>query len=129
MEKELRGYADQRTARDDSVTVVSWKDNKIVYFVSNCEKRQPEVQVERYCRDQKKRVLVKQPQSINKYNKAMGGVDRADQNISSYRIGIRSKKWWLPLFAWIPDMVMQNAWILYKKYKGKNDNLGSVELP
>lgn len=37
-----------------------------------------------------------------------------DQNINKYRIGVRTKKWWWPLFAYIPDMVVQNAWILYR---------------
>ena len=32
-------------------------------------------------------------QSIFLYNKGMGVVDRRDQNISSYMIGHRSKKW------------------------------------
>ncbi|MGH0141672.1 UNVERIFIED_CONTAM: hypothetical protein FKN15_045034 [Acipenser sinensis] len=36
-----------------------------------------------------------------------------DQNIGSYRIGIRSKKWWWPFFAFLPDVAMQNAWLLY----------------
>ena len=51
----------------------------------------------------------------------MGGVDRADQNISSYRIAIRSNKWWGALFSWVPDMIMQNAWILYKRFKSPTD--------
>ena len=50
-----------------------------------------------------------------------GGVDRADQNIATYRISIRIKKWWWPLFVWVPDMIMQNAWLLYRAHKGEDD--------
>ena len=121
IDKQKRGSSEQRTAQDNTVTVVGWKDNKVVYLVSNCEKKTPQTKVERYCRDSKAKILVPQPNPIRKYNKAMGGVDRADQNISTYRIGIRSKKWWWPLFAWIPDMVMQNAWLLYRKFKKPED--------
>ena len=62
-------------------------------------------------------VQVSQPRLINRYNKDMGGVDRADQNISCYRISIRSKKWWWSLFAWTIDMVVQNGWLLYRQFK------------
>ena len=51
----------------------------------------------------------------------MGGVDRTDQNIAQYRIAIRSKKWWWALFAWIPDLVMTNSWMLYRQYKSPKD--------
>jgi len=44
----------------------------------------------------------------------MGGVDRCDQNVSTCRISTRCKKWWWALFVWIPDMILQNCWILYR---------------
>ena len=51
----------------------------------------------------------------------MGGVDQCDQNIACYRISFRSKKWWWALFAWVPDMVMENAWNLHRKLKSDDD--------
>ena len=56
--------------------------------------------------------------AVPQYNKGMGGVDLADQNIATYRIAIKSKKWWWAFFVGIPDMVMQNSWLLYRKSKG-----------
>src|SRR6476469_9304650 len=44
----------------------------------------------------------------------MGGVDRMDQNIGAYRISVLTKKWWWPLFAYLLDVAMQNAWLLYR---------------
>lgn len=44
---------------------------------------------------------------IQRYNSNMGGVDRIDQNISCYRILIRSCKLWWPLFAYLLDVAMQ----------------------
>ena len=41
--------------------------------------------------------------------------------IHSHRICLRSNKWWQPLFVWIPDMLMQNAWILYRQQKCASD--------
>ena len=118
LQKEKRGFSSQKTATDNCVSVITWKDNKVAFFTTNCSSRVPEVPVGRYCRDAKQRVLVNQPRCINQYNKSMGVVDRADQNVSSYRICIRSKRWWwVALFAWVPDVMLQNACIFYRKYK------------
>ena len=38
-----------------------------------------------------------------------------DQNLNKYRMSIRSKKWWWPLFAFIPEVALQNAWLLYRQ--------------
>ena len=61
IQKSKRGHVEQQTAVDNSATIVGWKDNKVVYFTSNCDGKSPEIQVERYCRDSKARVMVKQP--------------------------------------------------------------------
>lgn len=44
----------------------------------------------------------------------MGGTDQMDANLNVYRIGIRGKKWWWPIFTWLVDVCVQNAWIIYK---------------
>ena len=53
--------------------------------------------------------VVNDNESISVYNKAMGGVDRMDQNIGAYMINIRSKKWWWPLFRFCVDLAVNNA--------------------
>ena len=45
-----------------------------------------------------------------------------DQNIAYYCIQFRSKKWCAPFFMFIPDVAVQNSWLLYRKstlYKDK----------
>ena len=64
---------------------------RVVFFASNCDSTAqkicfvgstaPEVSVQRYCRETKKRIIVKQPQSTNSYNKS---IDRVEQNIAAY---------------------------------------------
>lgn len=66
----------------------------------------------------KKRVSIDQPYVITMYNANMGGVDRMDQNVSTYRISIRSKKWWWPLFAYLLNVAMQNSWLVYRLTEG-----------
>ena len=45
LEKQRRGCSYQQTASDDSVTVVGWNDNKDVFFISNCNKKEPSVNI------------------------------------------------------------------------------------
>ena len=47
-----------------------------------------------------------------------------NQNISSYRINIRSKKWYWPLIAFLLNVTMNYAWQLYRLTpKGKEDDV------
>ena len=103
------------------MTIVGWKDNKSVRVASNCDSIEPISSVQRWNKETRCKVSVPQPHMIDQYNKGMGGVDRADQNIATYRIAIKTKKWWWALFVWIPDMVMQNSWILYRKNRGHEE--------
>lgn len=45
-----------------------------------------------YLLQQKKRIRVARPAMVGQYKKYMGGTDRMDQNVSSYRIYNRGKK-------------------------------------
>ena len=67
----------------------------------------------RFCRKERKRITIDQPDMINAYNKNMGGVDRMDENISAYRINIRSKKWCWPIATFLFDVAANNAYRLY----------------
>lgn len=40
----------------------------------------------------------------------MGGVDLHDNAVSNYRITIRSKKWWWPLWLSVLESSLVNAW-------------------
>ncbi|MCL4149537.1 UNVERIFIED_CONTAM: hypothetical protein GTU68_019046 [Idotea baltica] len=112
IEKKGRGHVDY-TYRNDLV-VMKWKDNKVVCLVSNKYGINPQRDVSRWSKEQKKKVSVPMPNAIAEYNKNMGGVDLSDQFVSNYQIRIRSRKWWWPLFAWSINCSAVNAWILYK---------------
>lgn len=103
--------------------VCSWNDNSAVTVASNIYSVEPAQNVSRWSKKEKKIKTMKQPLLINKYNKYMGGVDRADQNISLYRCSIRGKKWYSPLILHCIDLVDQNAWQLHCYNGGKLDHL------
>ena len=66
----------------------------MVTVVSTFVGKMPLRKGHRYVKAQNGRAETDQPQSILLSNKGMGGVDRLNQNISSYMIGHCSKKWW-----------------------------------
>lgn len=114
MGKTARGTYDFKQDVANKLIVVRWNDNSVVTAVSNCCSIEPVQKAKRWSSALKKVIDVDQPNLINAYNSGMGGTDRMDQNISKYRISIRSKKWWWPLFAYMPDVAVQNAWLLYR---------------
>lgn len=42
-----------------------------------------------------------------------------DENISRYRISFRRKKWWWPIFTWLVDTSVVNAWSVRRKCRSK----------
>lgn len=115
MAKKPRGYYDYRLDTSTNSLVVVWCDNRVVTMVSNTHAVDPVVPVLRWISTEKRKVHVDQPNVVRQYNIFMGGVDRMDQNVDNYRVGIRSKKWWWPVLMFCLDTSVHNAWQLYRK--------------
>lgn len=47
-------------------------------------------------------------------SKNMDGTDIMDENINRRRVAIRGKKWWWPIFTWLLDVAVLNAWQIHK---------------
>jgi DNA excision repair protein ERCC-6 len=114
MKKTARGTFEYQSEEGKNLIVVRWNDNNVVSLASNCHGVEPLGTAKRWSAAQKKCVEITQPFVVSQYNANMGGVDRMDQNIGAYRICIRNKKWWWPLFAYLLDVSMQNAWLLHR---------------
>ena len=91
--------------------------NKVVTVASTFVGKIPLRKVHRYVKAQNGRTEIDRPQSIFLHNKGMGGVDHLAQNISSYMIGHRSKKWWWPVFRFCLNLSVNNANQLYRQQK------------
>ena len=124
LQKQDRGSFDFKTTANKDIVITKWNDNNVVSVASNAAPVFPLQTARRYSNKYKKIITVSQPRMIQVYNSGMGGVDRADQNISLYRISIRGKKWYFPLICHCIDVCEQNAWQLHKLNKGKMDHLG-----
>ena len=53
----------------------------------------------------------------------MGDVDLLDQFVSTYRVRIRSKKWWWPVFTWAVNASMENAWNLFRTVQKQKNSM------
>ena len=119
MEKLERGSADVVIDDNAKIAFVRWKDNKVVTVILSkyglnltAKKKQ-----KRYIKEKKGRIDIKQPHCIKKYSEGMGGVDRLDQNIVTYMIVHRSKKWRWPIFYFCVDLCANNAFQIYRHQK------------
>lgn len=113
--KKGRGHYDQKTEKTSGVTIIKWVDNKVVNLASNFVGVQPEGTVKRFSKEESKKVAVPCPRIVLEYNNHMGGVDLADMLIELYRTPLKSKRYYLKLFAQLLDISINNAWLLYRR--------------
>ena len=111
MKKQARGISDVVNDKKSYVTLVRWKDNKVVTVDSTLYGKKPMKRARRYIKDQGGTVEIDQPNAISFYSKTMGGVDRMDQNTGPYMINIGNMKWWWPLFRFCVDLAVNNAFL------------------
>lgn len=108
--------------RKHNILVCRWQDNKEVTVATNYDQIRPTKPAKRWQRkkvnadnivvEKAKEVTFQQPQVLYNYNQGMGGVDLHDNGVQNYRIHIRSKKWYWPLFISGVDSAIVNAWKL-----------------
>lgn len=109
-----RGFMTGKSVNALDIHVTKWVDNSVVTVASSVYGMNPVTTALRYSSAEQKKVEVSRPLVVAKYNQCMGGVDRMDENISLYRIGIHGKKWWSCIFTWMIDASIQNAWQLHR---------------
>ncbi|KAK9752886.1 Transposase IS4 [Popillia japonica] len=105
--------------KEDGIIVTKWLDNNVLSVASTCHGVNPTAQVKRFSQKEKRIIQVSRPSVITEYNRFMGGTDLMDENISRYRISFRRKKWRWPLFTWLLDTSVVNAWSVRRKCKSK----------
>lgn len=117
--KKERGSFETAIEKNKGILLVRWMDNAVVTMASTDVGTENVSSVRRYSQKHKKHINVSRPKLIAQYNQYMGGTDQMDQNIATYRIGVRGKKWWWPIFTWLLEIPMNNSWSLYKKVNSK----------
>ncbi|CAG4979435.1 unnamed protein product [Parnassius apollo] len=94
LKKAPRGTSVEQVASYNgiNISVVAWRDNKIVNLVSNFAVKNPTSVVSRFDKSQKKHINVERPFIVAEYNRHMGGVDLMDCVMGHYKIKLRSKR-------------------------------------
>lgn len=119
-EKELkmkgRGSFDWRTDVTSNITVIKWQDNSTVQLASTYVNHAEGRKVRRWSTKDKKYVEIECPLMIQEYNQFMGGVDLCDMLLSLYRIKLRSKRWYMPIFYYLVKVAVTNGWLLYRRH-------------
>ncbi|KAK5885937.1 hypothetical protein CesoFtcFv8_017024 [Champsocephalus esox] len=92
-----------------------WKDNRKVYLLSTDMGVEPMSSVIRYCSETKTKEPVSCPAVIRTYNANMGGIDKSDMLVHLYRNPMKCKRWYMRMFAYVIDVSLTNAWIMYRQ--------------
>ena len=93
LQKREKGWYDHRNIFNKNIIACCWKDSSAINIASNFHLVEPGKNISRQSRKEKKRIFIQQPRLIHEYNCYMGGVCRADENNSLYRVYFRGKKW------------------------------------
>ncbi|XP_051982308.1 piggyBac transposable element-derived protein 3-like [Xyrauchen texanus] len=109
-----RGMYDYVTS-DDGILALRWKDNRIVTLLSTDVGVEPMSSVYRYCSETKRKEQVICPAVIKSYNANMGGIDKCDMLVHLYRTPMKSKRWFMRMFAYSVDVSLTNAWVFYRR--------------
>ncbi|KAF6205138.1 hypothetical protein GE061_019305 [Apolygus lucorum] len=109
--------------RKSGLFFLRWLDSGIVTVSSTAHGIQPLKPVKRYSKEQRKNVIIPRPSIISNYNKYMGGTDQMDWNVYKYRTSIRGKKWTWNIITWMLDVVINNAWLMYRHHNKKTAQL------
>ena len=84
-----------------SVTCVAGQNDSRAVYIASSESCQPKRFVRCCNKIERKYIQEQQPNQFHCYNQNMGFVNRMDQNVANYRIGVQMKKWWWSrLFEW-----------------------------
>ncbi|XP_034533121.1 piggyBac transposable element-derived protein 3-like [Notolabrus celidotus] len=111
--KRGRGACDYRSA--EGVIAVKWFDNKCVNLLSNASGILPHSTVKRWSKESRAKIAIPCPSLIPAYNEHMGGIDLSDMLVHLYKTPAKSRRWYLPLFGYVLDLCIANAWLVYKR--------------
>ncbi|KAH9635158.1 hypothetical protein HF086_009498 [Spodoptera exigua] len=128
LKKKPRGSFAQGVCNQNKRAAVKWLANKCVTLISSCVDAHPVDKIKRYSKEHKAKVDVDCPKIVKNYNKNMGGVDLADMLISLYKIPLKTRRWYLSIFAQLIDISINNAWLLYRQNKNKEKSLKEFRL-
>lgn len=120
-----------RWDKDGCCVAQQWKDNKVVTMLTSVDKAHEFGTVSRNVKVNNSWVKmdVKQPKSINSYNRFMNGVDRSDQLLAKNNTLRKCMRWWKTLFFHLIDIAVVNSFILFQLYRTEHSDVDELHRP
>lgn len=106
------GAFDYRSAEE--LITGKWFESKCVNLLSNACGITPLFSVKRWTKQANAKIAILCPSLIPAYNQHMGGINLSDMLVHMYKTPVKSRQWYLPLFGYILDLCISNAWLVYK---------------
>ena len=113
--KQGRGTFDYKSDIIQGITVIKWVDNKCVLLGSTIYGVNPTSNLKRFSKPAGKKIDIVCPNVVSKYNKHMGGVDKANALMGLYKTPSKAKRWYFAIFTYLLDISVVNAWIVYRQ--------------
>ena len=126
--KSKRGDYEVKRDINSTLSYVSVKDSKVVSILSTAAGIEPFANVERYCKEEKKKTSIPFPQCFAVYNKYMGGVDLHDHYRHDLKINISSRRWTWQIFKFIIETALSNSVILWNSCNEKEKKIKAKEF-
>ncbi|XP_008189828.1 piggyBac transposable element-derived protein 4-like [Acyrthosiphon pisum] len=109
------------------VSIVKWRDKRIVSLLSNFHNPEDVTAVQRRSKDGSI-TMVACPKVLSEYNKHMNCVDKFDQNKKSCEINRKARKWWHRLFFHFIDTAIVNSHLLINHKEVQEEDVPDVAL-
>lgn len=110
------GEYDWQITDQNNISLVKWKDKRIVSLLSNFHDPQNVTEVPSKSKDGSITMILC-PKVLQDYNSNMNCVEKFDQKKKSYQIDRKSHKWWHRIFFF--DATVVNAYVIYNELSSK----------
>ena len=104
-----------KTFQHGNVSATVWQDNKPVPVIATNGDPTVRTEVHRKNKDGS-RAVVPCPESVELYNRYMGGVDRNDQLRGYYNVRLKCRKFYKYIFWFLFDVSVTNSYIVFRQY-------------
>ena len=108
----LQNKGDTTTMHYGPLSCLKYKDSKVVYLISTTE-TSTNIQSGRH--DHQTNEPKVRPSMVVAYDGKMGAVDRNNQMVASYKLNIKTLKWWKKLIFHLINLAVVNAYVVYKE--------------
>ncbi|BFZ22082.1 hypothetical protein BsWGS_25121 [Bradybaena similaris] len=116
------------TARDQKLLYISWYDKRAVNLATTAHTDEMFEKTVRSKHHPEHRRVVNKLCAVEAYTQHMGGVDRADKQMTHYMMLHRNNKWWKKVFFYLFEVTFCNILVIWKALRGTRVNAEQFRL-